>query len=45
VELYTLYVKTVKELEPALMLPAADNELVKSLYRSDEDWTTIKVIK
>ncbi|GBC10040.1 hypothetical protein RclHR1_00930018 [Rhizophagus clarus] len=34
--------KRLKELEPALTLLAADNELVKSLYPSDEDWSTIK---
>ncbi|GET00712.1 zinc finger BED domain-containing protein RICESLEEPER 2-like [Rhizophagus clarus] len=34
--------KRLKELEPALTLLAADNELVKSLYPSDEDWSTFK---
>jgi hypothetical protein len=32
-----------KELEPALILLAADNELIDSLYPSSEDWIAIKV--
>ncbi len=35
--------KHFKELEPALTLLAADNELINSLYLNNEDWIAIKV--
>jgi len=35
--------KRFEELEPALTLLAADNELINSLYLNNEDWIAIKV--
>ena len=40
----TYYIlKCFEELEPALTLLAADNELINSLYLNNEDWIAIKV--
>jgi hypothetical protein len=35
--------KRFEELEPALILLAADNELINSFYPNNEDWIVIKV--
>ena len=35
--------KRFKELEPALLLLAADNRLINALYPNNDDWNSIKV--